>query len=341
MLALTPLLTLLALLNFADAKACTPVSPSDIPLNRDGTVTARLGTPWQSFLMRLDTTAEMTWVTTRYNPAQSSSYTPVQGTFSGYFWGRSFTGTRARDVISLGSDFRFHFGTPDLTASGVGGVDGGLGMGGGGVSFFEQAAECWPAPTFAVRLPTSSSQSQAGVLNLGHTEGSQYVGSIRWINAESGVGWRTPFGGVTVEGARNVVYAGSGTALWDSTEETSLAPHAVVRAIYGNSPRINKVTTIWMMPCDVVEGSTVRIRIGGQLFILSRAALVRQDPNGPDCIANFAVGEGDDVRFGRTFMRTWYTVFNGVENKRIGLARPVFPQGETVNSLSINEGIGA
>lgn len=301
-----------------------------------------IGTPGSGLRMALDTIAELTWVTNRYQPDNSSTYTPVEGTFEGYYWGRNITGSRARDTYRRSASgppgYVIDLGVTNLASNevGPGNVDGVLGFGGGALSFFEQASGYWPAKVAGIRYPTTN--QAPGVLNLGYTNASQYTGELKWIDTlDNGVGWRVQFGGIATTGNRTENLAGQNFAIWDSTEETSGGPHSVVTAIYGKDPRINKITQIWTMPCDLLDGTTVRIRLGGKQFILSKASLLRRDPSfdpaDNQCIGNFAVGEDNNVHLGLTFMRTWYTALSGENsNRRVGLARPIFFQGATMDA---------
>ncbi|CAK9782621.1 acid protease [Cutaneotrichosporon oleaginosum] len=310
----------------------------DVALFKRGTVNALVGTPGFGLYLGLDTKAELSWVTERYGLINSSSFEPLDGTFEGYYYGRSISGTRGREVIRFGqATYSNEMGFTDLAPSAVGGVDGALALGGSATSFFGQASASWPEKIIGVRIPTNN--QNPGVLNLGYTNADQYVGDLGWLPVIGGEGWRASFDGIRASGNRTASHPGRNFAVWDSNEETSAAPYDVVTAIYGNNPRINKITVIWMMPCDVIEGTTVRMRLGGRQTLLSRAALLRRDPTDPgQCIANFAVSEDDNVHLGRTFMRTWYTAFSETEDgRRIGLARPIFLPGVTMNSISINE----
>lgn len=332
----------LVLLATAAAQVCPPgTTAHDVPLFKRGTVNALVGTPGFGLYLGVDTKAELTWVTDRYGLINSSSFEPLDGTFEGYYYGREISGTRGREVVRFGeSSYTTEMGFTDLAPSAVGNVDGALALGGGPASFFGQASPSWPEKVVGVRIPTNN--QNPGVLNLGYTNPAEYTGELGWLPALEGDGWRAAFGGIAASGNRTASHPGRNFAVWDSNEETSAAPHDVVTAIYGSDPRINKITVIWMMPCDVLDGTTVRIRLGGRQTLISRAALLRRDPTDPgQCIANFAVGEDDNVHLGRTFMRTWYTAFSDseAEGRRVGLARPVFPQGVTMNSISINDDV--
>lgn len=336
----------------AQSQECPPPATQDMLLYKRSDGGGQIGTPPVGMRLRLDTKAEVTWLTTRYDPdASSTAQTVPDGTFEGYYYGRSFTGTRVRDWFYRSSAtpaaeprYFLDFGVTDIETGSVGAnTDGALGLGGGPLSFFEQASYYWPERVVGIRLPTSD--QTPGVMNLGYTNSSQYTGELQWINTlDNGVGWRAAFGGISTTGARTSSKGGEGVgfAIWDSAEETSAAPHPIVTAIYGNDPRINKVTVIWSMPCDLLDGTTVRISLGGKQFVLSKAALMSREPlSAPEdnrCIGNFAAGEDNNVHLGRTFMRTWYTALSGEnDQRRVGLARPTFPQGATVNSISIND----
>ncbi len=333
------MLLTLALLAAAAAQVCPPgMTAHDVRLFKRATVSPLIGTPGIGMYLQVDTKAELTWLTNRYGVNNSTSLEPLDGTFEGYYWGRTITGTRGREVLRFGeSSFTTEMGFTTLSPSDVGSVDGVLALGSGTTSFIGQAGASWPDKVAGVRIPTNN--QNPGVLNLGYTNPAEYTGELGWLPAFEGEGWRASFGGISASGNRTASHPGRNFAVWDSAEDTSAAPHDVVTAIYGTDPRINKITVIWMMPCDILDGVTLRIRLGGRQTLLSRAALLRRDPTDPgQCIGNFAVGEDDNVHLGRTFMRTWYTAFSeGEGGRRIGLARPVFPQGVGINSISIND----
>ncbi|BEJ13007.1 hypothetical protein CspHIS471_0301810 [Cutaneotrichosporon sp. HIS471] len=320
-------------------KVCPPgTGTADIPLWKESTVNSIIGTPGAALFLVVDTKAEFTWLTDQYVPAKSSTFQPLDGTFEGYYWGLTITGTRGRDVIRFGNnEYTTDLGLTTLSPPEVGNVNGVLALGGSATSFFGQASPKWPKKIMGMHLPINN--KKAGVLNLGYTNPAEYTGELSWIPVISGDGWRASFGGISVTGNRTASHPGRNFAVWDSSEDTSAAPRDVVTAIYGKDPRINKITAVWSMPCDVIEGATVRIRLGGRQFSISRAALLRRDHTAPgQCIGNFAVAEDDNVHLGRSFMRTWYTAFSAEGVRRVGLARPVFPLGFTINSMSINDG---
>ncbi|GMK57794.1 hypothetical protein CspeluHIS016_0406280 [Cutaneotrichosporon spelunceum] len=332
--ALALLITALA----AAAQVCPPgTTAHDVRLYKRCVVHTLIGTPGVGYHLGVDTKAEFTWITNQFRLNNSSSLEPLDGTFEGYYWGRTITGGRGREIMRFDETaYTTEIGLTDLTPAQVGRLDGALALGGSATSFFGQASAKWPQKIVGMRIPTNA--QRPGVLNLGYTNPAEYTGELNWLPVLAGEGWRVSFGGISASGNRTASHPGRNFAVWDSNDETSAAPHDVVSAIYGNDPRIVKITVVWTMPCDVLDGTTVRIRLGGRQMLLSRAALMRADPTTPgQCIGNFAVGEDDNVHLGRTFMRTWYTAFSAEAGRRIGLARPVFPKGVTMNSISIND----
>lgn len=307
-----------------------------------------IGSPPQSFQVIFDTGSSNLWVPKvgckhcgnpffgqkhKYDHVQSSSYAEDGGDFEIRYGSGSVSGFFSEDSVTLADDLvisaqRF----AEVTDAGglgmaysFGKFDGILGLGFSSISIdntptvFENAIKqnVVDQPVFSFYLGDNG----PGELTFGGYDSSKFEGDLEYVKLSAATYWQIQLDGLSIGDKFDA--DGDMTAIVDSGTSLMVGPKAEVAKLASVVGAKKSLVGQYTIDCSLVDNlPDLTIKIGGKDYVLPGKDLIIQ-AQGICLLAfmgmDFPAG-GPSWILGDVFMRSYYTVFNYVD-ETIGFAK--------------------